>query len=112
MPTKPNSYNPYGAGYVAPRRAVTPDTRPSAPERGYDSTWAKLRRSYIGRYPVCQWPGCTQAADIVDHIAPVMERPDLRLTESNLQSLCNAHHGIKTGKDVRRRRKLGKNCRG
>ncbi|WP_080833224.1 HNH endonuclease [Cohnella massiliensis] len=38
----------------------------------------------------------------VDHIIPIRIRWDLRLTLSNLRSLCNWHHAIKTAADKRK----------
>lgn len=38
-------------------------------------------------------------ADLVDHIIPIRQRWDLRLTLTNLRSLCNQHHAIKTAAD-------------
>jgi 5-methylcytosine-specific restriction protein A len=37
-------------------------------------------------------------AVLVDHIIPVEERPDLRLVEDNLQSLCRPCHDKKHAK--------------
>lgn len=38
----------------------------------------------------------------VDHIIPIKVRWDLRLVLSNLRSLCNRHHAIKTAEDKRK----------
>lgn len=98
MPSRPTYYKPViGTQQSAPRQ----DNRPTAPERGYDGTWSKLRNWYIRQHPICQWPRCTQAADIVDHIIPIREDPNGRLDQGNLQSLCRSHHGIKTARDQR-----------
>jgi 5-methylcytosine-specific restriction endonuclease McrA len=35
----------------------------------------------------------------VDHIEPIEARPDLRLVDSNLRTLCNACHSARTAKD-------------
>lgn len=40
----------------------------------------------------CKRFGKVIEADTVHHILPVEERPDLRLTNSNLLSLCEEHH--------------------
>ena len=97
MPTASKYYRPY-PGQPKPARR---DTRATAAERGYDADWARLRRWYAGQYPICQWPGCTQPMQDVDHIIPIEHRPDLRLDATNLQSLCRSHHGVKTARDLR-----------
>ena len=53
MPNSPAYYKPYTLPASTPRQR-RPDTRPSAPSRGYDADWAKLRRMYINRHPMCQ----------------------------------------------------------
>lgn len=42
-----------------------------------------------------------KTADMVDHIIPISEEWRLRLTLSNLQSLCNSCHNQKTADDKR-----------
>lgn len=37
--------------------------------------------------------------DVVDHIVPIKVDWSLRLTLSNLRSLCHGHHAIKTAED-------------
>ena len=70
--------------------------RPTAAARGYDSSWSKLRREFLMRHSQCSAPGCDQPATHVDHKLTVEERPDLRLTWSNLQALCASCHSAKT----------------
>lgn len=41
-------------------------------------------------------------ADVVDHIIPYLVDPSLGLVESNLQSLCNSCHSIKTAMDKKK----------
>lgn len=70
--------------------------RSNAGTRGYDHIWSKLSERFRRKHPFCRF--CEQQgreigpADLVDHIIPVKDRPDLRLTWSNLQSLCRSHH--------------------
>jgi 5-methylcytosine-specific restriction enzyme A len=45
-------------------------------------------------------------ADMVDHIIPIKVNWELRLVLSNLQSLCNACHRVKTAEDVKKYRTL------
>ena len=70
--------------------------RPTAQARGYDHSWSKLRREYLKRHAQCSAPGCDRPATNVDHKTTVEERPDLRLTWSNLQALCASCHSVKT----------------
>lgn len=69
-------------------------------KRGYDYIWEKLSKRFRRTHPFCRF--CEQKgyearpATVVDHIIPVADRPDLRLTWSNLQSLDDeCHNGIK-----------------
>lgn len=70
--------------------------REQSSERGYDHIWQKLSARYRRKNPFCRF--CEQQgfeaslADVTDHIIPVRDNRDLRLTWSNLQSLCNRHH--------------------
>lgn len=74
--------------------------RGSARERGYTALWDKLSTRFRRRHPFCRF--CEQKgfearpATVTDHIIPVADRPDLRLTWSNLQSLDDeCHNGLK-----------------
>jgi len=94
MPTKAKTHSELererkGIEYERPR-----DNRPSAARRGYGSRWRKLRLMQLRRYPLCQWPGCNKPATDVDHIVP---RASGGTDDAdNLQSLCHAHHSVKT----------------
>lgn len=76
--------------------------RGTTAERGYDSTWQKLRRMKLARNPLCEMGiKCENkipdnAATEVDHIIPIRKRPDLRLVMENLQALCRSCHSFKT----------------
>jgi 5-methylcytosine-specific restriction protein A len=68
--------------------------------------WDRVRQEALIRdHGLCQ--DClleqriTQAVP-VDHIIPIGVRWDLRLVLSNLRSLCNQHHAIKTAEDKRK----------
>jgi 5-methylcytosine-specific restriction enzyme A len=77
--------------------------RPTAAERGYDAVWAKLAKMVLAEEPLCRrciTTGDIEPATLVDHIIPIRERPDLRLTRSNLQPLCRACHDVKTQEDM------------
>ena len=69
-------------------------------KRTYDYIWSKLSQRFRRKHPFCRF--CeqkgleAQVADLVDHIIPTVDRTDLRLTWSNLQSLCHScHNGLK-----------------
>jgi 5-methylcytosine-specific restriction endonuclease McrA len=87
-----------------------PDHRESAAKRGYDRKWRILRRAYIARHPLCEPKYLCDghpAAD-VDHIVPIDVKPELRLVESNLQSICRSCHNYKTRRiDPKTRRAAG-----
>jgi len=100
MPNRPALYRPYNI--PAAPRVRQPDRRATAPERGYDTAWGKLRAWWINRNPMCAWPGCQQPGAIVDHIEPVRVAPARRLDLDNLQTLCRSHHGVKTARDLRK----------
>lgn len=70
--------------------------------RGYGRDWQRLRRAFLTKFPLCRMceeRGKVVVADLVDHIVPVKRAPNLRLVESNLQSLCTACHAVKTAAD-------------
>jgi 5-methylcytosine-specific restriction protein A len=46
------------------------------------------------------YPRLPDIANTVDHIISVRERPDLRLTRSNLQAMSQAHHSRKTARET------------
>jgi 5-methylcytosine-specific restriction protein A len=83
----------------AARKARLDARRPSASERGYDAAWRACRSRFLARHPQCCAPGCIEAATEVDHILSVADRPDLRLSWSNLRGFCKAHHSARTACD-------------
>jgi 5-methylcytosine-specific restriction endonuclease McrA len=74
-------------------------TRPSARDRGYDAAWERVRKDFLARHPMCCSPGCAEKATDVDHIVSVRERPDLRLSWSNLRPMCHRHHSRRTARE-------------
>ncbi|MBM3205932.1 HNH endonuclease [Candidatus Shapirobacteria bacterium] len=61
----------------------------------YNGTWRKLRNIQLSTEPLCRMcakRNIIKAATTIDHIIPISERPDLRLEQSNLQSLCKQCH--------------------
>ncbi len=79
-----------------PARARLAEARPTSAARGYDADWRRLRLWHLRRQPLCQAPGCHQAAAHVDHIVSIEEAPERRLDPTNLQSLCASCHSAKT----------------
>ena len=73
------------------------EKRTSPRLRGYDARWDAISIRFRRRHPFCRF--CDQAGgrdvlcDVVDHVIPVVDRPDLQHDWSNLQSLCTMHHG-------------------
>ncbi|WP_419898597.1 HNH endonuclease signature motif containing protein [Roseomonas sp. USHLN139] len=80
--------------------------RGSAFARGYDTAWRRLRLVVLGEEPLCRFcreRGVVRAATEVDHIAPIASRPDLRLAQANLRSLCRSCHAALTASGMQRR---------
>lgn len=78
------------------------ERRGSAAQRGYDSTWRRLRIAYLSRNPLCA--NCKQRGRIVPaaevhHIRPIAEAPELRLNTDNLMALCKPCHSTITLRD-------------
>lgn len=80
--------------------------RGSARDRGYTTRWDEASKAYRRKHPLCVRclnEGRTTPTELVDHITPADERPDLFWDESNWQSLCRPHHAEKTAEDEARR---------
>ncbi len=77
-----------------PCKAPPSDNRDSASKRGYGRRWRRLRLMVLRRQPMCQWPGCFEAATDVDHIVSKRDGGDDSF--ENLQALCHAPHSQKT----------------
>lgn len=76
--------------------------RGSAASRGYDARWQRARdekRRNEPRCEMCLERGLIVPATVVDHIVSIRERPDLRLVQSNLRSLCKRCHDQRTAFD-------------
>lgn len=77
--------------------------RGSPRERGYDAKWDKISLQFRRRHPfciLCEQRGLDTLTDLVDHIIPVVDRPDLRYDWENLCSLCRRCHGKKYQMEV------------
>ena len=73
--------------------------RGSARERGYDTKWDKFREWFM-QQPGNQYchrcfkQGEIVKAEVVHHIIPVSQLPDLKLVPSNCQPLCAKCHSV------------------
>lgn len=76
------------------RTTATP-SRGTAADRGYDKDWWRLRATIMREKPPCR---CGAPAEVLDHIIPIRQRPDLRLVRTNLQPLCRQCHATKTNR--------------
>lgn len=78
--------------------------RGSPRDRGYDARWDRISLAFRKANPWCLF--CVQASrdtltDLVDHMIPVIDRPDLKHDWQNLAPLCVAcHAGIKGRMEV------------
>ncbi|RWN55865.1 MAG: HNH endonuclease [Mesorhizobium sp.] len=98
--TRPPRFKPFQAPAAIAIQKInkTGNYRGSPRDRGYDSKWDRLSIAYRKRHTCCLW--CEQIGrdtltDLVDHIIPVVDRPDLKYTWSNLMALCRHHHAQK-----------------
>ncbi|BCH33185.1 hypothetical protein MesoLjLc_51150 [Mesorhizobium sp. L-8-10] len=90
---------------AAPVKKAIKQERPrgSAHQRGYDHAWNKLSIAFRKRHPFCLWcaqQGRDSLTALVDHMIPVVDRPDLRLNWKNLLPLCEPCHGRKFPMEV------------
>ena len=86
------------------KRITEQKGRTEASRSGFYVTkaWRKLRARRIREYPLCESclkKGWYNAGQVVDHIKPVEQRPDLALVYDNLQTLCYKCHDWKTKQD-------------
>ena len=103
MPTMPPRHRPPGMPTreqaEARRKAAIDRQRPTSTERGYDSAWRAVRKQFLAKHPTCCAPGCNKPATDADHIVSIKDRPDLRLSWSNLRPYCHPHHSERTARD-------------
>ena len=65
-------------------------------DKRYDKRrWRKLRAVFIRRHPMCSFPGCNKAGEVVDHIDPIRQGGAM-YDWANLQTLCHKHHNSKS----------------
>jgi 5-methylcytosine-specific restriction protein A len=75
--------------------------RPSANKRGYNRSWNKCRKLFLGYFPLCQdhlAKGETVPATQVHHIQKMTDAPELSLDFLNLMALCATCHSKRTAK--------------
>jgi len=77
----------------------------------YNTTqWQRIRRMVLQRQPVCAAClelGYAAKAEVVDHIEPVRDRPDLAFTMTNLRGLCKLCHDAAKQKEEKRGHEIG-----
>lgn len=102
MPLRPPVHRPNGSKARTrheaerERKANLDRHRPSSEARGYDAAWRAVRRQFLAAHPICR---CGAPATEADHIKTVRERPDLRLSWSNLEARCKPCHSRRTATD-------------
>jgi 5-methylcytosine-specific restriction endonuclease McrA len=96
MPFQPPYHRPPGWKTLRERARDYDKARGTSLERGYDGAWRKLRAQFLAENLTCCEAGCSEPATDVDHRISIRERPDLRLTWSNLRAYCHAHHSRRT----------------
>ena len=99
MPSKPPVHRP--AGYKPPdiKRREYDRARSAEKNAIYDAGWRRCSRLFLAAHPRCEHPGCGEAATDADHIESPRERPELRLSWSNLRAYCHPHHSARTSRE-------------
>lgn len=69
--------------------------RQSPSKRGYNATWAKVRRAWLAAHPRCV--RCGALATEVDHIVAL--KAGGTNSGTNLRSFCKPCHSWRTGRD-------------
>jgi len=111
MPTRPPSHSQLlgrqeaDRAYNQTRRRLDPALAAAQQIRN-SARWQKVRKLQLSRHPLCADPdgyhqasGQVEPATQVDHIIPLVERPDLAFDLEALQSLCTACHGRKSARE-------------
>lgn len=102
MPMRPPVHRPFPSAKPRQAAADFDARRGSSWQRGYNTEWRKLRRMHLASEPLCRFcfeKGLLVAADTVDHIIRIAVRPDLRLDDTNLRSLCGPCHSEMTARE-------------
>lgn len=108
MPTRAVVFRPLGRNREQSQQSMRRDTdrqRGTTAQRGYGADWQRLRLAFLAQHPLCECDDCgagtkrVRAAQVVDHIIPISERPDLRLAETNLRAMAKSCHDARTARD-------------
>ena len=88
-----------------PPYAVRPtrNIRPPKNERGLDSRWERMSIAFRRQNPFCRFceqRGRDTLAELVDHILPRREYPQLTYVWKNCQSLCRHDDGVKQAMEI------------
>lgn len=103
MPTAAPVFRPLGHRTPAQVKKEIDSRRGTTAQRGYDKAWQKVSIEYRAQHPFCECDehkGLDERAlsQVVDHIQPIAERPDLRLEWSNLRAMTKSCHDKHTAK--------------
>jgi 5-methylcytosine-specific restriction protein A len=101
-PSCPNlaEKNGYCTEHLRETRQRYDRERGTANERGYTYRWAKIRKAFLIKYPLCHdclERGEITAADEVHHITPLAEGGTHNF--DNLMALCKSCHSKRTMKN-------------
>jgi 5-methylcytosine-specific restriction protein A len=101
MPTRPPIHNPPGGQQ---RRQRVEVERQQSNGFYRCAPWRRLRSAHLAQFPLCAHCLAEDRiveASQVDHVVPVKTAPDRILDATNLQSLCQRHHSMKTARENR-----------
>jgi len=93
MPRRINVHRPNKV-QTASLKHHNAENRPGPRQRGYDSTWEKVRAMKLAQDPYCN--RCGKPGEDVHHIKTIATHPDLRLDLTNLETLCHSCHSKHT----------------
>jgi len=82
------------------RKARHDQKRPSARQRGYDSTWEREAKAFLS-LPQNEFCQCGAKAIVVMHIKSIRQRPDLRMAKSNWKPGCQRCNAIDAANERR-----------
>jgi 5-methylcytosine-specific restriction protein A len=103
MPTRPPSLHAHPKRSEQKRKKDVDSKRESSWRRGYNTQWQKVRDMFLHTHALCEMDckdkGLVVAAEVVDHIIPIAERPELRLDPSNLRAACKPCHDRRTARE-------------
>lgn len=92
------------AAHQRQQRALERRHYAGTPGVNYGRKWRKARERYIAEHPLCVdciTDGKVTPTDVIDHIQPHEGNAALFWDETNWQSLCFAHHSIKTARETK-----------